>query len=181
MEWITVRGANRYDYADAVYDMYQKSYAYIGTHIKSAKELVEKCPIWELCIHEGKPIAFAMSEKTDRGIKGVLSGTDGSKEGKRALIDNHYDKLTRPFHYGELSGKIKEISDKLGLKPIPADKAIEILKEMGKDPEKLDETTYRRMLRNIGPVDKSMYGHPAPNKFPQEWHALSKRYRVKNS
>lgn len=173
--WMTLRGANRHDHAKAVFDMYQKSYQAIGTHIKDPKEIIENYPFWELFFVDGKPIAFSLSQKTNRGIKGGLLGSDGSKEGKKAVVDLHQEQSSRPFHYVELSGRLKEISEKLGLKPVPADKAIEILKEMGKDPEKLDEITYRRMLRHLGPVDKTMYGHPSSQKFPQEWHALSKR------
>ena len=174
-KWISVRGANRYDYAQAVFDMYQKSYGAIGMHIKSANELVEKYPFWELAVIGDRPIAFSLSEKTDRGIKGTLAGTDRSPEGKAAFRDNTSERFKRPFHYTELSGRMKEIAEKLGLQALPADKAMKILEELGKHTEKIDETTYRRLLRNVGPVEKSMYGHPAEKKFPKEWHALSKR------
>lgn len=175
-EWLTLMGSNRHNYAKQVFDMYQKSYGSIGMHIKSADELIDKYKIWEVYFLGDKPIAFAMKSKTEHGIKGGVSGSDGSKEGKKAVVESFGSE--RPFHYTELSGRPREIALQKGLKAVPADEAKKILKEQGHDVEKLDEVTYRRLLRNIGLVDKTMFGQPAEKKFPKEYYALSKRKLV---
>lgn len=173
-EWKTYLGSDRYTIGNQIYDMYAKSYAAIGTHIKNAEGLF-KYPIWEVAIFNGKPIAFMLKEKTKHGIKGGLAGSDGSPLGKKTLIKEHHEGMKRPFHYGELSGRLKELAEKFGEKPIPTDQAIKILKNLGHDPEKVDEQTYKRYLRNVGPVEKSMYGKPSEKEFPKEYMAISKR------
>jgi hypothetical protein len=175
IEWQTIRGNNRYSYMNNVFNMYEKTYAAIGTHIKKPEGLL-KYPLWEIASLNGKPVAFMLKEKTEYGIKGGLAGTDGSKEGKKSLLKEHHEGLSRPFHFSELSGRLKELADKFGEKPIPTDQAMKILKDLGHDTEKVDETTYRRYLRNVGPVEKSFYGKPSQNKFPKEFFAsLSKK------
>jgi hypothetical protein len=174
--WFTVLGSNRSPFINDVFDMYHKSYQKIGTHISSPKELFDKYPIWEICFKDSKPIAFMTKEKTKYGIKDTLYGSDRSLAGIQALSEGMQSSLERPFHYSELSGTPKKLMEKMKIPAVQVERAIEILKNMGKDPLKVDEKTYMRILRNIGPIEKSMYGHPSSSPFTEEFtKALSKR------
>lgn len=91
------------DYIDVVWDMVQKSYASIGG-IKSngfqTKEAMMKIPFWKVATVNGKVVAVAFY-KDKGGRKIVASGTDGSADGKRRIIDICKNDLKRA--YGEKS------------------------------------------------------------------------------
>jgi hypothetical protein len=83
--------------------MVQKSYASIGG-IKSngfqSKEAMMKVPFWKVATVNGKVVAVAFY-KDKGGRKIVASGTDGSADGKRRIIEICKNDLTRA--YGEKS------------------------------------------------------------------------------
>ena len=91
------------DYIDAVWDMIQKSYAPIGG-IKSrgfdSKESMMKIPFWKIGTVNGKPVAVTFY-KDKNGRKSVASGTDGSDDGKKRIVDMMKNELKRS--YGEKS------------------------------------------------------------------------------
>jgi hypothetical protein len=91
------------EYIDAVWDMIQKSYAPIGG-IKSngfqTKEAMMKVPFWKIGTVNGKPVAVTFY-KDKNGRKSVASGTDGSDDGKKRIIDMMKNELKRS--YGEKS------------------------------------------------------------------------------
>ena len=105
------------DYIDAVWDMIQKSYAPIGG-IKSngfqSKEAMMNVPFWKIGTVNGKPVAVTFY-KDKNGRKSVASGTDGSDEGKKRIIDMMKNELKRS--YGEKS----KASLGLMLKIVPPD------------------------------------------------------------
>lgn len=96
----------REKYKDEVFDILQKSYAKIGGlksgGFSSPDDMVNKIPFWKLAIKNGKVVAVVMY-KDKQGRKSVASGTDGSDEGKKKLIDIIRGDLSLGRAYSERS------------------------------------------------------------------------------
>ena len=155
----TVSGADRMKYAEAVWDMYVKTYRSIGLIVSSAHGLLSEFPLWELCLdQDGIPHAFGLSKTTPFGLKSGLSGHDGTPEGKSMALLALRTKFKRPGHYGEVSHKVLEIALAAGA---PVVCATYVPKILGKDVEPQENgVSYKRNISGVGPIVKVMIGHP---------------------
>lgn len=110
----------RKQYLDIVWDMLQKSYSKIGGFKSSAtpEDLIKETSLWKLVRKNGKIVAVSLySDKYGR--KCIASGTDGSPEGKAALMQTWLDDTKQNRAWGEVSGAAEHIKVKQGMKPIP--------------------------------------------------------------
>ena len=119
-------------YKDQVWDILQKSYAYIGgirgSGFGSPDEMVEKIPMWKLGVRGDKVHAVVLY-KDKGGRKSVAIGTDGSAEGNWFIDDIFKNEIRRS--YGE---KSKATLGKI-MKTIPWD----VLKNYLVTPDRVSE------------------------------------------
>lgn len=127
--YITLLTPNdRSKYVDVVWDIMEKSYAKLGG-FKSAddkQDLLDKTSIWKLVRKNGKIVAASLY-KDKFGRKCIASGTDGTSEGKSALMQMWLEDTKQNRAWGEFSGPSEHIKLKQGIKPIPNKYASEIL------------------------------------------------------
>lgn len=155
---LKVEGADRKQYADLVFEMGERTYRSIGGMPISSPGALMKYQVWEINFADGEPVAFTLFKKTRYGLKGGLSGFDGSPAGKSIQISNLRSKFKQPGIYGEVSHKVEDIALAGGAKPIPAKYVGAIL---GKDIEE-DEDGYHywRTISGLGRVRKILVGNP---------------------
>lgn len=154
---IRVKGNDRRDYIPQVWDMFEKTYRAIGMPVKSPEGLL-KYPIWDLYFHEETPVMFNLYKDTPFGLKSGLSGSDGSSEGKRAVVDNLRSKFKQSGYYGEVSHKVEAIAIAAGA---PVVCATFVAKILGKPVQPVgDSLHYERNLDGVGSVTKIMVGKP---------------------
>ena len=125
-EFLTERVLNLHDvtskekYADAVWDILQKSYEKIGG-FKSAPDtetLIHDTGLWKVVTRNGQ-ISAVNLYKDKFGRKSIASGTNGTEQGKRdfLMLKNEDVKLGRAW--AEVSGAPEKILARQGAKPIP--------------------------------------------------------------
>jgi hypothetical protein len=71
-------------YGDQVFDVLQKSYAYIGgvKGVNNVEDLIKEAPFWKIDVAHGHVLAVNCYKFTSHGRKMVCGGSDGSDEGK---------------------------------------------------------------------------------------------------
>ena len=162
-ELITERYINLIDvtdrkkYGQLVWDMLQSAYKDIGGYkgASSIDELINSSNLWKLVRKNDKIVAVALY-KDLKGRKSIGVATDGSAEGKQALLDMWADDLKLNRSWSEVSGKAEHIKLKHGFKPVPNKYASEIL---GKEIISLnpDGIHYTRLIGGI-PYEKVILG-----------------------
>lgn len=94
-------------YADQVWDILQSSYSGVGglhgAGFDSKEDMVEKIPFWKIVTRDGRVVAVWLY-KDKLGRKAVAGGTDGTKEGKKAIKDISGEELKTNRAYTEVSG-----------------------------------------------------------------------------
>lgn len=145
-------------YADEVFDLLTKAYAYIGgihgSGFKNPKDMVDNIPMWKLSRKDGKIVAGVMYKDKD-GRKLVAAFTDGSETGKVALSDIYKTDFDRA--YKETSSKALSFAKKLLGKEALLKFAIsrDKVKELLKDDEIFD----------VEDDDEEVLRHPELKKF----------------
>ena len=177
----TVRavGPEREQYADAVWDMYYASYATIGHQYDNVGELLAENTDWEVTFDEdGAPKVFTVLKRTPYGYKRVLSGTDGTREGK-TLFKAALEGYKRPGFYGEVSHRMEQLAERYDLPSVLAAKAGEILqKDIEPDPE--NEYRYTRQITGLPePIRKRLIGVPMRGAEP--WNETGETSRLLNA
>lgn len=142
----------------AVWHMVEVSYSRLGMILDDARQL-DEYDLWEVCFDPtGKIIAFFLSKLTPFGVKGGLAGSDGSKPGREATKSHFVEVIDKPGHYIEASHRIEELALAAGLPVVCAVNAKRVLnKPIAIEP---DRVHYTRVLANIGPTTKVMFGQP---------------------
>jgi len=109
---------------------------------------------------EKKVICFCLFKTTDFGLKSSLTGSDGSKTGKRSVILFKIGSFNTHQVFGEISGKLEERI--LNDVPVVAFKdAKRILAHLGKaDVKKKSGNHYSRKIGSLGVIVKIMVGLP---------------------
>lgn len=155
---VRITGGDRESYIDDVWRMYEGIYRTIGMSVKTARGLLEY-PVWDLVLHDGRPVAFSLYKQKKYGLKSGLSGHDGSSEGKSAALQSLRSKYKRPGVYGEVSHKVKAIALSAGAPVVCAAYASQVL---GKptDIDEDDPLQYSRVLKGVGKVTKTLVGNP---------------------
>jgi len=124
-------------YGEEVWDILQKSYAYIGgiAGINSIDDLIEDTDLWKLVRRDNKITAIKAYKLKNGGRKSNCGGTDGTIQGKKDIMKIYQeDGLMKDRHqYGEYSGKAVSTVLKTGGIPVPAAIAQTIL-----EPKKIE-------------------------------------------
>lgn len=118
-------------YADEVWDILQKSYAYIGgiAGVNSIDDIIEDTDLWKL-VRRGDKITAIKAYKMKNGSrKANCCGSDGTEQGRKDILKIYSeDNLMKDRNsYGEYSGKAVSTVLKTGGIPVPATVAAEIL------------------------------------------------------
>ena len=102
------------DVLDELWNMYEHTYKAIGLIVSNINQMVSKYKISLLIDVDKDPLpdAFTIYKPTKFGVKMVLSGTDGSKEGKSALVKHKLQSLKKRGWYIEASHRMAEILSK---------------------------------------------------------------------
>lgn len=94
-------------FADAAWDMIQKSYSKVGgihgSGFNSKDDMVKNIPMWKLVVKKGQVVAGSFY-KDKQGRKRVAVATDGTDEGKQHLAKVMTDDLLTGRAFGEVSG-----------------------------------------------------------------------------
>ena len=155
-----MKGGARREVMQQVFDMYAKTYASIGMHLKSPEALL-KYDVWDVGFDDGVPVFFSLYETTSFGLKAGLSGFDGSSAGKSMAVSDLRSKYKKSGVYGEVSHKVKSIALGAGSPAVCAVHAQDIWNAMGKTISYTDDPiTYDRSLKGVGRVRKTMIGNP---------------------
>lgn len=150
--------SDKQKYAPEVWDMIQKSYAKIGGYkgVSSVDELIDDSDLWKMVRKNDKIVALTIY-KDKFGRKSIVSATDGTDIGKKALFDLWLEDLKLHRSWSEVSGRAAEIKLKQGFKPVPNKYAAQIL---NKDVKSLNPDGYRytRLISGI-PYEKIIVGN----------------------
>ena len=111
-------------YADEVWDILQKAYAYCGgmAGMDSVEQLIDETDMWKMVRKNGKIVAVNTYSNKRSGRKICYGGQDGSEEGKIALkkILEEDFRLKDRQSWAEVSGPMEVTVLKQGAMPIPA-------------------------------------------------------------
>ena len=118
-------------YADEVWDILQKSYAYIGgiAGVNSIDDIIDDTDMWKLVRRNGKITAMKAYKFKKGGRKANCGGFDGTEQGKKDIMKIYQeDGMCKDRkQYGEYSGKAISAVLKTGGIPIPNAIAQEML------------------------------------------------------
>ena len=118
-------------YADEVWDILQKSYAYIGgiAGVNSIDDIIDDTDMWKLVRRNGKITAIKAYKFKKGGRKANCGGFDGTEQGKKDIMKIYQeDGMCKDRkQYGEYSGKAISAVLKTGGIPIPNAIAQEML------------------------------------------------------
>lgn len=153
---LTLSGGQRAAHLDAVWAMYQKSYAAIGMSISAPSGLL-KYDEWHLAMQGEEPVAFHLFKRTAFGLKTGSIGSNGSSEGKAAVASELRTSFHKAGFYGEVSHKVRDIVLSAGAPVVCASFAPQVL---GKSVDQVDDLEYRRNLEGVGMVQKVLVGRP---------------------
>ena len=151
--------SDRQQYADQVWNLLQHAYKEIGGFLSAAnaQELVETPGLWKLVIRDSHVHAVVIY-KESHGRKLIGAATDGTAQGKTDLIQILKEDKRLNRSWAEVSGKMENLYEKLGAKPIPNDQAARLT---GKRILSLDAdgVHYVRLIAGH-PHKKALYGTP---------------------
>jgi hypothetical protein len=149
------------DVLDEIWDMYVNTYKSIGLIVNSLSELTGKYKI-SLLIDVDKdpmPDAFTIYKETKFGNKMVLGGTDGSREGKSALVKHKLSSLKKSGWFVEASHRLAEIFVDNNVNVVDNKENVE--KVLGKKVKWLDDDgKYERKVGGSLSVVKQLFGRP---------------------
>lgn len=162
----------KHKHAKEVHDMLQQSYKKVGgihgSGFRSPEDMVKNIPMWKLKRHNGKIVSAAMY-KDKGGRKLVASGSDGSPEGKKGVVEIGKSDLSTGRAYGEKSGP--------SLSALKKNKGVDFIKQnaipfndVKKHVDKSDE------IRKPQDDDEEVTRHPElknhfyQRKIGDEWH-----------
>lgn len=164
---------------DSVYKLLVDTYSKIDDEVakskklvgcSTSKQLVKIANFWKYRTFNGKVIAAQLYSTKYGGRKLMYSGSDGSTEGKSALLQFLNEEVSQidRHSWGEVSGAVEHVLQKYGAVPVPAPLAIELLQSihMHNTPSIISKIIRIEMdgyhyTRNIGGkiVTKIVYGN----------------------
>ena len=158
-------------YADEVWDILQKSYAYIGgiAGVNSVDDIINDTDMWKLVTRNGKVTAIKAYKYKKGGRKANCGGYDGTEQGKKDIMSIYKEDglMKDRKQYGEYSGKAVVTTLRAGGIPIPNTIAAEML-----EPKKVelcdDGWFYIRTLDDGAKHHKIMIGNLPGNKYEGE-------------
>lgn len=155
-------------YADEVWDLLQKAYAYCGgmAGMDSVDQLIDETDMWKMVRKNGKIVAVNTYSNKRSGRKICYGGQDGSEAGKMAfkkILEEDF-KLKERESWAEVSGAMEVTALKQGAMPIPAYIAELIMKDKKFDSIHKDGFHYTRKIGGE-PHAKLMVGNFAGKEF----------------
>ena len=161
--WISLEGSSRDrpGVRESTWTMYERTYSAIGLILRGPGELKEY-DVWDLYVTPGSggqtPTAFRLAKRTPYGLKGGLTGSDGTHAGKKIVREHLQDWFLVRGHYGEVSHGVERIALAAGS---PVVCSADVSGVIGKTitPES-DGVHYRRDLAQVGSVVKVLVGTP---------------------
>ena len=163
-------------YADEVWDILQKAYAYCGgmAGMDSVDQLIDETDMWKMVRKNGKIVAVNTYSNKRSGRKICYGGQDGSEEGKIALkkILEEDFRLKDRQSWAEVSGPMEVTVLKQGAMPIPAYIAELIMKDKTFDNIHKDGFHYTRMIGDE-PHTKLMVGNFAGKEFKADQNLIN--------
>lgn len=168
-KWVKASNDALTAFRKELFDIIQKSYANIGGHhdFKSPNDInMQDANFWEYVDVDGnkKPDAVSAAKITQFGKKTVVGATDGSSDGKRALVKHKIVSLHQPGYYAEVSERLADILLDANV-PVVNDES-EVRKVLNKDIEWIGEIKGKKgdgwYYRNLGGSKhaKIMVGRP---------------------
>jgi hypothetical protein len=148
------------DVLDEIWDMYEHTYKAIGLIVSDMKQMVSKYKI-SLLIDVDKdtlPDAFTIYKPTKYGAKMVLSGTDGSKPAKSALVKHKLQLLKKKGWYVEASHRLADIFMSSNINYVDDHEVVE--KVLGKTVKWIGNGEYERKVGGSINVAKRLFGNP---------------------
>lgn len=159
MTWELVHDNERAMLAPVLWQMYAASYGRIGLIVSDVDLILGEYDLWWLLFDvDGNPRGFRVGKSTAYGVKMGLSGTDGSRVAKDALIDAIPMWMKRPGTYGEVSHRMEEIVARGGAPAVCVEHAEKVLRKVITPVG--DGIHYIRNIEGVGPVTKVMVGRP---------------------
>jgi len=154
---IRVRSGGRFEHAYKVWELYQLTYASIGTSLSHPRQLM-KYNDWELFMDRDEIIAFALCTKTPYGLKGGLTGHNGTAKAKAVLMGTAKERFNAAGYYGEVSHGMEALARVSNASAVCSAHVEQIL---GKRIHRLpDGVHYKRSIKGLGTVEKMMVGRP---------------------
>lgn len=152
------------DLLENVFELYEASYGSYKSQLISHSHGLLKYNRWIMFYDDDDPekriVCFGLFKTTNFGLKSGLTGSDGSKNGKRAVLSFKISSFNTQGVFGEISGRLEERI----IKDVPAvtfEKAKAILEHFGKTDVKIKSGNhYSREIGNLGVVVKIMVGLP---------------------
>jgi len=108
----------------------------------------------------GGKITAANLYKKRFGRKSIASATDGTEQGKSDWLKIKLEDHEQKRAWGEVSDAVEQISKKIGVPYIPADRASKLL---GKEVDIEDDNIHYRRTIGGKKSTKAMMGHPVDN------------------
>lgn len=113
-KWVRASNEDLKQFREEIFDMIQKSYAYIGGHhdFTSPNDITtNEADYWVLADvdKDNDPDAILAAKTTKSGKKYVVGATDGSQSAKTLLMYTQISKLKQPGFYAEVSHKIADV------------------------------------------------------------------------
>ena len=174
VEYITVysqvneRFVNAHDpkemekYADEVWDILQKSYAYCGglLGMNSVKQLIDESDMWKMVRRNGKINCVVVYSYKRGGRKMCYGGTDGTPDGKVDFFKIMQEDINLKDRkaWAEVSEKMEHLYLKNGAVPIPANIAKIIMADKEFISYEPDGYHYTRYIGGIA-ATKMMVGN----------------------
>ena len=163
-------------YADEVWDILQKAYAYCGgmAGMDSVDQLIDETDMWKMVRKNGKIVAVSTYSNKRSGRKICYGGQDGSEEGKIAfkkILEEDF-KLKDRQSWAEVSGPMEVTALKQGAMPIPAYIAELIMKDKTFDNIHKDGFHYTRMIGGE-PHTKLMVGNFSCKEFKADQNLIN--------
>lgn len=149
-------------YIDEVWDMIEKSYAYIGGPLKSREDILKNGYFWKLNRRNGVITCAVIYKMGSSKRKLILCGTDQTPQGKQDLYKILNDDMTLVDRnsWGEFSEAVEHNLLKWGYTPLPNYVAAKVLNNLGKTVKLEDDGIH--YTRKVGGkfITKAMFGNP---------------------
>ena len=179
-------------YADEVWDILQKSYAYIGgvAGANSIDDIIEDTDMWKLVRRNGHITAMQAYKYKQGGRKTNCCGSDGTEQGKKDIMKIYQEDglMKDRKQYGEYSGKAISAMLKSGGIPVPNSIAQTLLEPKEVEPcedgwffiRKLGDGKYHHKLM-IGNLPNGKYKDEQPSpELIQMLKDLARKYSAED-
>ncbi|MGH7435998.1 MAG: hypothetical protein ACRENE_10025 [Polyangiaceae bacterium] len=151
---------------DRVFELYRRSYARDAPKVAGAPQFNIDSPdgLFEynrfilITDDTGTIVAFVLAKDRAAGVKICVTGTDGSKGARSAVVALHVAALNATGVYAEVSGRMEAVLSSQ-VPSVPASRATDVLEGKTLVPH-YDGIHYTREITNLGQQTKRLVGKP---------------------